>query len=74
MEQNVVKRTFIGMVEAGEPLMRQALEAIRQAHEAEAAGLPDLEVQRLHPLADSLYQAVSDFQLLKAGKPPSTIQ
>jgi len=69
MEQNVVKRTFIGMVEAGEPLMRQALEAIRQAHEAEAAGLPDLEVQRLH-----LYQAVIDFQLLKAGKPPSTIQ
>lgn len=57
-----------------EPLMRQALEAIRQAHEAEAAGLPDLEVQRLHPLADSLYQAVIDFQLLKAGKPPSTIQ
>ena len=74
MEQNVVKRTFIGMVEAGEPLMRQALEAIRQAHEAEAAGLPDLEVERLHLLADSLYQAVIDFQLLKAGKPPSTIQ
>jgi len=74
MEQIVVKRTFIGMAAAGEPLMRQALEAIRRAHEAEAAGLPDLEVQRLHLLADSLYQAVIDYQLLKAGKPPSTIQ
>lgn len=62
MEQNVVKRTFIGMVEAGEPLMRQALEAIRQAHEAEAAGLPDLEVQRLHPLADCMRPAKSSTQ------------
>jgi len=62
-----VKRTFIGMVEAGEPLMRQALEAIRQAHEAEDAGLPDLEVQRLHLLADSLYQAVIDRRITISG-------
>ncbi|MFZ4964802.1 hypothetical protein ACL9RJ_11070 [Pseudomonas sp. Mn2068] len=68
-----MKRTFIGIVEAGEPLMRQALDAIRQAHEAEVSGLPEYEVKRLHLLTDSLYQAVIDFQLVKAGKPPSTI-
>ena len=33
-----VTRTFIGMVEAGEPLIRQALEAILQAADAEASG------------------------------------
>lgn len=69
-----VKRTFIRMVEAGEPLIQQALEAIRQANDAEASGLPDHEIHRLRLMADSLYQAVIDFQLLKAGKPPSTIQ
>lgn len=68
-----MKRTFSGMVEAGEPLMRQALEAIRKAHEAEASGLPEHEVSRLQLLANSLYQAVIDFQLVKAGNPSSTI-
>ncbi|MFJ2982272.1 MULTISPECIES: hypothetical protein [unclassified Pseudomonas] len=57
------KRTFIGLVEAGEPLIKQAIEAMRQYHEAEAAGLPAEEVERLHLLAESLFQAVSDYQL-----------
>nr|WP_313132790.1 hypothetical protein [Pseudomonas juntendi] len=68
-----VKRTFIGMVEAGEPLMRQALQAIREAQAAEVLGLAKHEVERLQLLADSLYQAVIDVQLVNAGKPPSII-
>jgi len=59
----VEKRTFIGLVEAGEPLIKQAIEAMRQYHAAEAAGLPAAEVERLHLLAESLFQAVSDYQL-----------
>jgi len=35
----VVKSTFIGICEAGEPLMRKTLGAIRQLYAAEAAGL-----------------------------------
>ena len=61
------------MIEAGEPLIKRALEALRQAHDAENAGLPKQEVERLRLLADLLYQAVIDFQLVKAGAPPSTI-
>jgi len=61
------------MVETGEPLIRQALEAIRKAQEADASGLPEHEVARLQLLADSLYHAVIDVQLVKAGNPPSTI-
>lgn len=57
------KRTFIGMVEAGEPLIQQAVDAMRQYHEAEAAGQPREVVERLRLLAESLFQAVSDYQL-----------
>lgn len=62
------KRTFIGLVEAGEPLIKQAIEAMREYHEAEAAGLPAAEVERLHLLAESLFQAVSDYQLRVVAK------
>lgn len=49
------------MIEAGEPLLQQAIEAMRHHREAEAAGKSPAEVQRLRLLADSLYQAVTDY-------------
>jgi len=64
----VDKRTFIGMIEAGEPLIQQAVDAMRQYHEAEAAGQPTEEVERLRLLAESLFQAVSDYQLRSVAK------
>lgn len=68
-----VKLTINRLTEAGEPLIQQALESLRLAREAEAAGFPGDEVQRLYLLADSLYQAVVDFQLLKDGTLKSLI-
>ncbi len=68
------KRTFIGMVEAGEPLIQKAIDAMREYHEAEAASLPSEEVERLRLLAESLFQAVIDYQLIQAGRAPATIQ
>nr|WP_189657686.1 hypothetical protein [Pseudomonas sp. RW3S2] len=68
-----VKRTINGLAEAGEPLIQQALDSLRLAPEAEAAGFPGDEVQRLYLLADSLYQALVDFQLLKDGTLKSLI-
>ena len=58
----VDKRSFIGMVEAGEPLIQQAIEAMRHYHEAQDAGAPPDEVERLRLLAESLFEAVSDYQ------------
>lgn len=55
------KRTFIGMVEAGEPLIQQAVDAVRHHREAEAAGKSPAEIERLRLLADSLYQGVTDY-------------
>lgn len=58
-----MKRTLLGMVAAGEPLLLQAIEATRAYHQAEAEGRPVQEVERLRMLADSLYYAVTDYQL-----------
>ena len=56
------------MVEAGEPLIRQALDAMRQYHQAEASGEPPEEVERLRRLAESLFQAVSEYQFRVVAK------
>ncbi|AGZ34732.1 hypothetical protein PVLB_09680 [Pseudomonas sp. VLB120] len=50
------------MVEAGEPLIQQAIEAMRKYHEAQDFGAPPEEVERLRLLAESLFEAVSDYQ------------
>ncbi|MFK3815068.1 hypothetical protein ACI2KG_00405 [Pseudomonas sp. NPDC089407] len=62
------KRTFIGMVEAGEPLIQQAIDAMREYHQAKDRGAPVEEVERLRLLAESLFQVVSDYQLRVIAK------
>ncbi|MEN5302620.1 hypothetical protein [Pseudomonas sp. TWI628] len=62
-----MKRTLLGMAEAGEPLLRQALEAIRAYNEAMAQGRPDADLERLRVAADHLYETVVDYQLHVAG-------
>lgn len=62
-----MKRTLLGMAEAGEPLLKQALEAIRAYNQAMAQGRPEAEIERLRVAADHLYQIVVDYQLYKAG-------
>lgn len=47
------KRTFIGMIEAGEPLIQQD------------SGAPPEEIERLLLLAESLFQVVSDYHLFR---------
>lgn len=63
----LMKRTIQGMAEAGEPLILEALEALRLYREAKASGSALEEVERLRVLAESLVQAVTDFQLLADG-------
>lgn len=62
------KRTFIGMVEAGEPLIQQAVDAMREYHQAQDRGVSAEEVERLRLLAESLFQVVSDYQLRVIAK------
>ncbi|WP_341782740.1 hypothetical protein [Pseudomonas putida] len=62
------KRTFIGMVEAGEPLIQQAIDAMREYHQAQDSGASAEEVERLRLLAESLFQVVSDYQFRVIAK------
>lgn len=62
------KRTFIGMVDAGEPLIQQAVDAMREYHQAQDRGAPVEEIERLRLLAESLFQVVSDYQLRVIAK------
>lgn len=60
-------RTLLGMAEAGEPLLKQVLEAIRAYTGAVAHNRPPAETERLRLEADHLYQTVIDYQLHKPG-------
>ena len=62
-----MKRTLEGMAKAGEPLLREALDAIKAHQAAQDSGAATETIERLRVLADSLYHAVVDFQLLEAG-------
>lgn len=62
-----MKRTLLGMAEAGQPLLSQALAAIRAYNTAMAQGRPEAEIERLRVEADHLFQTVVDYQLHKAG-------
>ncbi|MNW06286.1 hypothetical protein D3C71_2026650 [compost metagenome] len=64
----VDKRTFHGMVEDGEPMMQQAIDALRAYHQAQDHGAPAEDVERLRLLAESLFQLVADYQLRVIAK------
>lgn len=59
-----MERTILGLIDAGEPVIREALQDIFAHQDVERSGAP----------ADSLYQVVIACQLMAAGRPPSTIQ
>lgn len=68
-----MKRTILGMTQAGEPLILEALEALRLYREAKTSGRPQEEIDRLKILAESLVQAVTDYQLLAVGDESITL-
>lgn len=67
-----MKRTIEGMAGAGEALLQEVNAALRQYHEARAAGEPPAQAERLRLLAESAYQAAADYQLHTLGHPSLT--
>ncbi|CAK9889226.1 hypothetical protein [Pseudomonas fluorescens] len=68
-----MKKTLEGVVEAGEPLIRQAIDAQRRYHAVQDADQPEKEVERLRLEAESLYQAVTEYQLRSLGGEGATL-
>ena len=68
-----MKKTLTGVIEAGEPLIQEAIDALRRYHAAQDAGQPAKEVERLRQEAESLYQAVTEYQLRSLGGPARSL-
>nr|WP_092484696.1 hypothetical protein [Pseudomonas sp. NFACC42-2] len=60
------------LTDAEHLIVQQAVDALRQFHEAQAANLPEAEVNRLRLQAESLFQAITDYRLHYLGAPSST--
>lgn len=57
---------------AGEPLMQQAMDAMRRYHDAKDLGATAEDVERLRLEVESLMQAVSEYQQAVLGGPSAT--
>ena len=55
------------MVKAGEQLLRRALDAVGEYHEARDSSMPEAEVERLRVEAESLVQIVREYQVRALG-------
>lgn len=54
-----------------DPMYVEAVNALRRYHEAEAAGIKGAELERLRRIAESQFQAVTEYQLgALGGSPP----
>lgn len=65
-----MKRTIEGMIEGGEPLIQEAIAALRRYYRAQSDGEVPEQVERLRLIAESAYQAVTDYQLYALGHQP----
>ncbi|MFJ2548512.1 hypothetical protein ACIOVF_18855 [Pseudomonas sp. NPDC087612] len=68
-----MKKTLTGVIEAGEPLIQQAIDAQRRYQAAQDADEPAAEIERLRLEAESLYHAVTEYQLRSLGGPARTL-
>ncbi len=55
------------ILEPDNPLMTQALDALKRYHEMQAAGQSAEDVERLRLEAEGLFEAVSEFQFRMLG-------
>ncbi|WP_231138364.1 MULTISPECIES: hypothetical protein [Pseudomonas] len=54
------------------PAYTEAVEAMRRYHEAQDTGAPAIEVERLRLITESLFQAVTDYQMRAFGRGSGT--
>lgn len=66
-------KSLTGIIEAGELLIQQAIDAQRRYQSAQDVGQPSEEVERLRQEAESLYQAVTEYQLRSLGGPARSL-
>ncbi len=63
---------LVDKIKEGEPLMREAVDALRRFHQAQGKE-PAEEVERLQLEAEALFTAVSEYQRQALGGPPPSL-
>ena len=66
-------KAFVAPLGPDDPLMKQALDALRIYHEAVDAGAPADVIQQYRNEAEELFQAVSDYYQRSMGRPAGTL-
>ncbi|XBT46346.1 hypothetical protein ABNP32_12690 [Pseudomonas viridiflava] len=67
-----MNKHIFSILEPGNPLMTQALDTMKRYYEAQAAKASEVELERLRLEAESLFQAVSEFQQRVMGRRDDT--
>lgn len=62
-----MKRNLNSMLMPDDPVVQEAVEAMKRYHQAQDAGEPDCVVERLRLVAEQLFQSISDYQLAALG-------
>ena len=63
---------MFSILEPGDPLVTQALDAMKRYYEAQAAKASEDEIEGLRLEVESLFQAVSEFQQRVMGRRDDT--
>jgi hypothetical protein len=67
--ERMVKKDLSKVLMPDHPLYTEAVEALKVYHQAEAAGVVGMELERLRLMAEHRFQAVTDYQLQALGGP-----
>lgn len=62
-----MKRDVTKVLPPDHQAFSDAIEAMKRYHEARDLGAPSIEVERLRLIAESAYQAATDYQLYALG-------
>ncbi|MBF8659480.1 hypothetical protein [Pseudomonas putida] len=68
-----MKKDMFAILEPGNPLMTQALDAMKRYYEAQQAKLPDDEIEHIRLEAEALFRAVNEFQQRMLGRRSDTV-
>lgn len=63
-----MNKNIFAILEPGNPLMTQALDAMKRYYEAQEAKLPGEDVERMRLEAEALFRAVNEFQQRMLGR------
>lgn len=65
-------RDFSKMLMPNDPIMLEAIEAMRRYHEAQAEGRSQAEVEKLRLIAEQHFEHINQYQLAALGHQPLT--